>query len=96
MTSLPTAKSLHSGKPENSLIVNRLIELAGTGPDQNCYTFLTGLHGDEELISYGELDLAARSLAFHFRSYSNEHDLAVLLFQPGLDFIKAFFACLYA
>jgi acyl-CoA synthetase (AMP-forming)/AMP-acid ligase II len=96
LTSPPTAKPLHSGKPENSLIVNRLIELASNRPDQNCYTFLTGIHGDEELISYGELDLAARSLASHFRLYCHGHDLAVLLYQPGLDFIKAFFACLYA
>jgi len=96
LTSLPTAKPPHSGKPQDSLIVNRLIELARSKPDRICYTFLTGIHGDEEQISYGELDLAARSLASHFRLYSHEHDLAVLLYQPGLDFIKAFFACLYA
>src|ERR1700710_1040867 len=61
------------------------------------YTFLR--EGEEEAgsLTAGELDLRARALAVRLRaSGAQPGERALLLFPPGLEFIAAFFGCLYA
>lgn len=46
--------------------------------------------------TYEELDQRARSLAVWLRSRTTAGDRALLLYPQGLEFIEAFFGCLYA
>lgn len=54
--------------------------------------------GERETVSltYAELDSRARAYAVHLQALGLEGERALLLFPSGLDFIAAFFGCLYA
>ena len=64
--------------------------------DQSAYIFLTD--GDSEAceVTYGELDRQARAIAAWLQSLGAQGERAILLYPPGLDYIAAFFGCLYA
>lgn len=47
-------------------------------------------------LSYGELDRRARSIAVSLERVASRGDRALLLFPAGLEFLAAFFGCLYA
>lgn len=46
--------------------------------------------------SYAEIDRRARLVAARLVEHAKSGDRALLLFAPGLDFVAAFFGCLYA
>jgi amino acid adenylation domain-containing protein/non-ribosomal peptide synthase protein (TIGR01720 family) len=60
------------------------------------YTFLE--NGEQALksMTYGELDLQVRQLAAQLQALDLQGERAILLYPPELDYIVAFFACLYA
>ncbi len=64
--------------------------------DEAAFTFL--LDGDtaQETITYGELDRRARGLAAHLQAMRLEGERVLLLYPPGLEYVVAFFGCLYA
>lgn len=51
---------------------------------------------EEVVITYQELDRRARSIGAFLQQFTKAGDRALLLFPPGLDFIAAYFGCLYA
>jgi acyl-CoA synthetase (AMP-forming)/AMP-acid ligase II len=52
---------------------------------------------DEELpITYAELDQRARLIAAKLQELDGEGERALLLYPPSLEYIAAFFGCLYA
>jgi acyl-CoA synthetase (AMP-forming)/AMP-acid ligase II/acyl carrier protein len=69
-------------------------------PQQAAFVFLpeAGRAGGSAEITwtYGELDRRARAIAGELSLKANVGDRAVLVFPPGLEFIAAFFGCLYA
>jgi 8-amino-7-oxononanoate synthase len=54
--------------------------------------------GERETVewTYADLDRKARAIAASLQSLDLEGERALLLYPPGLDFIAAFFGCLYA
>ena len=61
------------------------------------FTFLGDGDEESEHLTYGHLDARARLVAAALRDRGiRPGDRALLLFPPGLDFIPAFFGCLYA
>ncbi|MBW1600733.1 AMP-binding protein [Streptomyces sp. JJ66] len=77
-----------------------LVELlrvrAEAAPDRTAYRFL-GDDDSAETISYAELDRDARAVAGLLRERgAKATDRALLLYPPGLDYIRAFFGALYA
>ena len=56
------------------------------------------LHRSEEFknLTYGELDCRAKAIAAYLQSLDVAGERALLLYQPGIEFIIAFFGCLYA
>ncbi len=52
--------------------------------------------GPCELRTFGELDRRAQAIAAALAEHGASDEPVVLLFAPGLDFIDAFFGCLYA
>jgi acyl-CoA synthetase (AMP-forming)/AMP-acid ligase II len=69
---------------------------ADATPDEVACCFL--LDGEEEgpRLTYAGLDRAARAVAAVLREQAEAGDRALLLYEAGLDFIPAFFGCLYA
>lgn len=62
--------------------------------DKQAYIFLQDGETESDSITYGELDKQARVIAAHLQSFQGER--ALLLYPSGLEFITAFFGCLYA
>jgi acyl-CoA synthetase (AMP-forming)/AMP-acid ligase II len=67
-----------------------------TCPDQLAYTFLVNDEGEEVSLTYSQLDRQARAIAVSIQSSASPGDRVLLLYPPGLEFISAFFGCLYA
>lgn len=80
-----------------TFITSIVQQQAAQKPDAPAYSFMSSGETIDARLSYAELDANARALAACLR---NDHglrqgDRVVLLFMPGLDFIRAFHACLY-
>lgn len=79
---------------------DNLVELlrfrAQQQPNKCAYTFL--VNGETEVIhlTYEELDQQARTIAAFLQKLELKEERAVLLYLPGLEYIAAFFGCLYA
>ncbi len=70
-------------------------ERASLFPDTIAYQFLTGA-GSYDMLSYSELDSRAKAIAATLQQYNAYGQRAVLLLPPGLDYVAAFWGCLYA
>lgn len=60
------------------------------------YRFLKDGENEDESITYEELDRRVRSRASILQESTREGDRAMILLPSGIDFITAFFSCLYA
>jgi acyl-CoA synthetase (AMP-forming)/AMP-acid ligase II/acyl carrier protein len=65
-------------------------------PEQPAYIFLVDGDTEELCDTYLDLDQQARGLAAHLQAMGAGGERALLLYPPGLEFLRAFFACLYA
>jgi len=63
--------------------------------DKTAFIFLSDGETESSRISYKQLDQQAQSLAFQLQSLKAEGERALLLYQPGLEFISVFLGCLY-
>jgi amino acid adenylation domain-containing protein len=69
---------------------------ARENPDGLAYVFLEDGEIEGARLTFGELDGRARAIAAALAAEGAAGERALLLFPPGLDFIAAFFGCLYA
>jgi amino acid adenylation domain-containing protein len=60
------------------------------------YTYLVDGENVEASITYGELDRQARRIGAWLKECIASGERVLLLFMPGLEYIAAFFGCLYA
>jgi acyl-CoA synthetase (AMP-forming)/AMP-acid ligase II/acyl carrier protein len=67
-----------------------------TQPDQRGYIFLVDGETEETQLTYGELDERARAIAARIQSACRPGEHVLLLYDSGLDYIAALFACQYA
>ncbi|HEY0967632.1 MAG TPA: MupA/Atu3671 family FMN-dependent luciferase-like monooxygenase [Opitutaceae bacterium] len=65
-------------------------------PERTAHIFLPDAGGEDLRQTYAQLDARARAIAAALLARGQAGDRAVLLYPPGLDFIEAFFGCLYA
>ncbi|MBK9358134.1 MAG: AMP-binding protein [Bacteroidales bacterium] len=65
-------------------------------PDETAYIFLRDGEDDEEKISYGELFRTATGIAGKLAGISAKGERALMLFPPGLEFVKALYGCFFA
>ncbi len=77
-----------------SSLVEVLRRRALESPGRRIYTFLDGDGQESASFTCEELDRRARTLAALLQERPAER--ALLLYPPGLEFIAAFFGCLYA
>jgi amino acid adenylation domain-containing protein/non-ribosomal peptide synthase protein (TIGR01720 family) len=80
--------------------ISNLVELvrqrARDCPDRAALIFLAGKDLRESSLTCRELDRRARSIAAFLQGLEVRGERALLLYPPGLEFIAAFFGCLYA
>jgi acyl-CoA synthetase (AMP-forming)/AMP-acid ligase II len=78
-------------------LVDVLRERARHRAHDRAFTFLTDGEVEGDSLAYAELDARARSIAAALVSHGLiPGERALLLYPPGLEFIAAFFGCLYA
>ncbi|HYP28246.1 MAG TPA: condensation domain-containing protein, partial [Blastocatellia bacterium] len=90
-TGLPSASGFAA-----STLVELLRLRAGEQAGLKAYAFLKDGETEDEGITYGQLDARARAVAARLQELGMASERALLLYPPGLDYIAAFFGCLYA
>ncbi len=83
-------------KPGQASIVSVLRNRALVHPGKRAFTFLADGESEEASITYGELDDYARSVALNLMEHGCQGKKVLMFYPAGLDFIIAFFGCLYA
>jgi len=77
-------------------LVELLRARAARQPARLAYTFLVDGEAEEATLTYQELDRQARTIAAYLQILDARGERILLLYPPGLDYIAAFFGCLYA
>ncbi|MEH2354881.1 amino acid adenylation domain-containing protein [Nostoc sp.] len=67
-----------------------------TQPDKDAFTFLLDGETEQATLTYQELDRRSRQVAAQLQALGLTGERALLLYPAGLDFLVAFFGCLYA
>jgi acyl-CoA synthetase (AMP-forming)/AMP-acid ligase II/acyl carrier protein len=87
-------------KSELRSVAELLRRRAAERPTQAAFVFIPesdASNRDAEVVwTYAELDRRARAVAAEVSRVAAPGERAVLVFSPGLEFIAAFFGCLYA
>lgn len=81
---------------ELSTLVDLLRFRADHQPNARAFVFLRDGETEDDDLTYGELDRRARAIAAHLQAMGAASERALLLYSPNLDFVTAFFGCLYA
>ncbi len=89
-------KTKSAGTGRWSSLVELLRFRAASSPDDTAFIFVSDTGESRQTLTYGELDRLARRIAVRIQDDCRPGDRALLLYPPGLDFISAFFGCLYA
>jgi acyl-CoA synthetase (AMP-forming)/AMP-acid ligase II len=97
----PAESAAAPAAPAAAIPWRSLVELsrarAASHGEQPLYTFLPDRGpGDAAVLTYAGLDRRARAIAGVLLQLGAGGQRALLLYPPGLDFIAAFFGCLYA
>ena len=87
----------HGGTGEGRAnLVSIVRARAAHEPHARAYTFLRDGEHEAAVLSWADLDRRARAIAAALDERSARGARALLCYPPGLDFIEAFFGCLYA
>ena len=80
--------------------MDNLVQLLGRRalkqPNQIAYTVLLDGEAVGSSLTYAALDRRVRALAAHLQQLDATGERVLLLYPPGLDYVVAYFACLYA
>lgn len=77
-------------------ILTCLEHYAAARGDEKAYVFFADGDNQEQTLTYNELCTRAKTLAGELTQRGLQDQAVLLLFPAGLDFVIAFFACLYA
>jgi 8-amino-7-oxononanoate synthase len=76
-------------------LVDLLLHRARHEPDGICFTLLVDGEDEEVHLTYGELERQARAIGATLQGLGMQGQRALLLYPPGLEFVCAFFGCLF-
>ena len=79
-----------------SNLVELLLHRARCQPEDTAFTYLVDGENEQVHLTYRELDRQARAIGAWLESHDLVGERALLLYPAGLEFIAAFFGCLYA
>jgi len=80
----------------SSTLVDLLLARAGRQPDRRSYVFLRDGETDEAVLTCGELERQARAIAAALVEAGAAGRPVLLCHEQGLDYVAAFFGCLFA
>ena len=84
----------------NSTNVTNFVDVlrarAGEHPNRRALTFLADGEIETATLSYAQLDERARAIGAQLETLGARGQCVLLLFGSGLDYVAAFFGCLYA
>src|SRR5689334_14098581 len=80
----------------NRTLIDVLRFRAAHQMNQPAYIFLADGESREICLTYGELDQRARAIAAALQDRGAVGERVLLLYPHGLEYIAAFFGCLYA
>jgi acyl-CoA synthetase (AMP-forming)/AMP-acid ligase II/acyl carrier protein len=83
-------------RPAAATLVDLLRGHASMIGDKQAFRFVRDQAGDDLSISYRQLHVRAMAIGGELQGRLAPGEAALLLYPPGLDFISAFFGCLYA
>ncbi|HEV7508303.1 MAG TPA: amino acid adenylation domain-containing protein [Thermoanaerobaculia bacterium] len=86
---------MESDQGTPSTLVELLRRRASLQPERVGYSFLRDGDGAETNATYAELDRRARGLGAALQRMGARDERALLLYPPGIDYVAAFFGCLY-
>lgn len=81
---------------KHSTLVELLSGRADRQIDKQVYIFMTNGNTEGASLNYGELDCQARAIATQLQKSQVLGERVLLLYPQSLEFIAAFFGCLYA
>ncbi|MCC0177306.1 alpha/beta fold hydrolase [Waterburya agarophytonicola K14] len=81
---------------KQTTLIDRLQEQESRQPHKRAFTFLADGENEIDSLTYQQLNHKAKAIASVLQSHNAQGQRALLLYQPGLDFITAFLGCLYA
>jgi 8-amino-7-oxononanoate synthase len=90
---VPTHVSAH---PVPGNLVSVLRRHAEERPDRPAFVHLVDGPSDCLSLTYAQLDRRARAIAVRLQDMGSGGQRVLLVYPPGLDFITAFFGCMYA
>jgi acyl-CoA synthetase (AMP-forming)/AMP-acid ligase II/acyl carrier protein len=79
-----------------STLIDLLHARASTLGDRPAFRFISGRDEEEQCVTYRELHQRVLAIGGELQTLGAPGERALLLFPPGLDFVAAFFGCLYA
>ncbi|MBI5496745.1 MAG: fatty acyl-AMP ligase [Deltaproteobacteria bacterium] len=82
--------------PHPGHLVELLRKRARENPGGHAYAWIPEGDGEEVRVTYAALDHHARAIGAWLLGHARPGDRALLLYPPGLEYIAAFFGCLYA
>jgi len=80
----------------DSTLVDLLRRRAARYPHHRLFTFISDGETREAFLTLDDLDRKARAIASWLQNAGVTDKPVLLLYPPGLEFIEAFFGCLYA
>lgn len=81
---------------KTSSLIDILQMRASEQAEKLAYSFLSDSEMAEKTLSYANLDREVRAIAAALQAYQIKGERVLLLYPPGLEFIAAFFGCLYS
>jgi len=77
-------------------LIRMLRRHAEERPDQPAFIHLLDGQSNQTILTYAQFDQRACAIAAHLQNMGLAGQRVLLVYPPGLDFITAFFGCLYA
>lgn len=92
----PSVGDASASVGEMTNLVELLRRRALVQPDRVAYTFLLDGETSKVCLTFKELDLRARAIGAWLQAAGAAGERVLLLYPPGIEYIAAFFGCLYA
>lgn len=87
-------------EPERPFMPTTLVELLGHRalhqPERRAFAFLEDGEIESSHLTHAELDRRARAIAVALQDLKAAGERVLLIYAPGLEYVTAFFGCLYA
>jgi acyl transferase domain-containing protein/acyl-CoA synthetase (AMP-forming)/AMP-acid ligase II/acyl carrier protein len=90
------SKDISASRLEHSTLVELLRWRATYYADKRAYSFLNDGEVEKDHLTFAQLDRQARIISLLLQQYGKTGERVLLIYPSGLEFIAAFFGCLYS